>query len=252
MGTKPPRNQGLVADSVLHARRSKMHRACFFTVESSGSLAAWWMTSVAASFWLNLHHHHCHHNLHHSWPPGSERAKGGPALDQISSKSPSDFSVSVDLRTSGTGRIYPVPNMEWLGFEPPAADFFTPRIAAIRPSKFLSHQSITDVSGWVPPRRQHRRHRSWGPMVHKGDHCLCQNVPNHCWNCSKFWVVGHFWFKIITDLRKRPWKSDSISHPILVPKQAKPMELPFANLWKFNSVLWKITMKKGVYRDLSS
>ena len=32
MGAKHPRNQGLVADSVLYARSSKMHRACFFTL----------------------------------------------------------------------------------------------------------------------------------------------------------------------------------------------------------------------------
>ena len=79
-------------------------------VGSSWSLAAWWTTSVAASFWLNLHHHH---SLHHSWPsPGSERAKGGPALDfqlQIT-----EISRNVDLRTSGTGRIYPVPI--WSGY----------------------------------------------------------------------------------------------------------------------------------------
>ena len=96
-------------------------------VGSSGSLAAWWTTSVAASFLLNLHHHH---SLHHSWPsPGSERAKGGPALDfqlQIT-----EISRNVDLRTSGTGRIYPVPIWSglWLGFEPPAK-ISTPWIGA--------------------------------------------------------------------------------------------------------------------------
>jgi len=45
---------------------------------------------------------------------------------------------------------------------------------------------------------------------------------------------------ILEDVLENPHEKSSDS----CAKQAKPMELPFANLWEIDSVLWKITMFK--------
>ena len=214
-------------------------------VGSSWSLAAWWTTSVAASFLLNLHHHH--HSLHHSWPsPGSERAKGGPALDfqlQIT-----EISRNVDLRTSGTGRIYPVPIWSGYGWD----------LSHLR--RFQRHES--DLTSKSKSQSPHPNRCSPVEFPHgvctggidvgvlflrilnpKGDRSSCQTI--HCWNyyCSNFICCGISDSKsplILEDVLENPHEKSSDS----CAKEAKPMEFPFANLWEIDSVLWNITMFK--------